>query len=103
MAAASAISGAALIVSGIKLEVPKTAELAGILKAANTGRGTLMAVATVDRNLLLSGRNIPGFSLKLIAELNAYDVLRARNLVFTPEAFEALRTGNPAGGGSAEA
>jgi ribosomal protein L4 len=37
-----------------------------------------------------AGRNIPGFLLKPVAELNAYDVLRSRRLVMVRDAFRAL-------------
>jgi large subunit ribosomal protein L4 len=87
---AKALSGTALIVSGIKMDAPKTAQLAGILRATQADGGAILAMATEDRNLLLSGRNIPNLGMKLVSELNAYDVLRARKLVFTPEAFKAL-------------
>jgi large subunit ribosomal protein L4 len=87
---AKAMSGTALIVSGIKMDAPKTAQLAGILRATETDRGAVLAVAAEDRNLFLSGRNIPDFAMKLVSELNAHDILRARKLVFTPEAFKAL-------------
>lgn len=99
---AKAESGVAMIVSGIKLDAPKTAQLAGILKATKAEGGALLAVVTADRNLVLSGRNIPNFAMRLLSDLNAYEVLRARKLVFTPEAFKALTSGS-AGGGSPEA
>jgi large subunit ribosomal protein L4 len=95
---AKALSGTAVIVSGMELKAPKTAELAGILKATKTDRGALLAVASEDRNLMLSGRNLPGFAMRLVQEMNAYEVLRARNLVFTPEAFALLKSqGSQAG------
>jgi large subunit ribosomal protein L4 len=100
---AKAMSGAALIVSGIKMEAPKTALLAGILRATETDRGAVLAVAAEDRNLFLSGRNIPNFALKLVSELNAHDILRARKLVFTPEAFKALTSEPQAAADSREA
>jgi large subunit ribosomal protein L4 len=95
---AKAISGEAVILSGLSMSAPKTSELAGVLKATKTDRGALMAVAALDQNLFLSGRNIPNFLLKRIADVNAYDVLRARSLVLTPESFKAL-----VGGGEGEA
>ncbi|HVP12310.1 MAG TPA: 50S ribosomal protein L4 [Phycisphaerae bacterium] len=100
---AKAMSGTALIVSGIKLDAPKTAQLAGILRATDTDGGALLAVAGEDRNLLLSGRNIPDFAMKQVSELNAHDVLRARKLVFTPEAFRALTSESQPTGDSREA
>lgn len=88
---AKAKSGDAFILKGLSLDAPKTKTLAGVLLATDAARGALLAVAAADRNLVLSGRNIPGFGLKAVWDLNAYDVLRARRLVFTPEAFDALR------------
>lgn len=87
---AKAQSGSAMIVRGLKLDQPKTQQLAGILKAVKVDRGALLATAQPDANLYKSGRNIPALSIKLVREVNAYDVLSARNLVFTPEAFAAL-------------
>jgi large subunit ribosomal protein L4 len=99
---AKAMSGNALIVEGVSLSEPKTSILAGMLRATKVDRGALMAIAGEDRNLLLSGRNIPRFSVKVVSDLNAYDVLRAANLVFTPEAFDALTSDpKPAGGAPA--
>jgi large subunit ribosomal protein L4 len=100
---AKALSGTALIVSGLKMEAPKTAQLAGILRATHIDGGAVLAVVAADRNLLLSGRNIPDFALKLVSDLNAYDVLRARKLVFTPEAFKALTSEPQSTGHSREA
>ncbi len=91
---AKAESGEAIILKGLKMAGPKTKELVGILRATKNDSGALLAVTEMDSNLFLSGRNIPKFGIKAVWELNAYDVLRARRLVFTAEAFEAF-TKNP--------
>lgn len=88
---AKARSGEAVILQGLKIDAPKTKELAGILRATKSNQGAILAVAAMDHNLQLSSRNIPNFGIKAVWELNAYDVLRARRLVFTTEAFEALK------------
>jgi large subunit ribosomal protein L4 len=100
---AKAMSGAAAIVEGIRFEAPKTSQMDGILRAVKAERGALLALATADPNVLKSGRNLPTLSLRLVSDMNAYDVLKARRLLFTPEAFEALlqdpeRAGAPAQG-----
>ena len=82
--------GAAVILDGLNFSAPKTKELAGILKAVRVERGALLATGKADPNLYKSGRNIPALAMKLVNELNAYDVLKARNVVFTPDAFQAL-------------
>jgi large subunit ribosomal protein L4 len=87
---AKAKDGAAVILDGLKFSAPKTKELAVILKAVKVERGALLATNKAEPNLFKSGRNIPTLAMKLVGELNAYDVLKARNVVFTPEAFKAL-------------
>lgn len=87
---AKAMSGTALIVKGADFEVPKTARFASMLKAVKAERGALMALAAEDANLVKSARNIPDVAVKLVWDLNAYDVLRCRKLIFTPEAFKAV-------------
>ena len=99
---AKALSGSTMILDGLKFEEPKTARLAGILKAIEADAGCLLAVTTDDPNMRKSGRNIPNVDMRLIWDVNAYDVLRRRRLVFTPEAFKALM-GDPMTAGRPEA
>ncbi len=100
---AKAMSGTALILEGLKFEKPQTSAMAAILDATKTRRGALLATASEDANILKSLRNIPNMEMKLVADVNAYDVLRARHLVFTPEAFKSLVTDPEKAGASAEA
>lgn len=99
---AKAKAGTAMIVNGLRFDAPKTKQLAGVLKAVKAHRGALLATGGSDVNLLKSGRNIPALSMKRIAEVNAYDVLKARHLVFTPEAFQALLADPETAGGTAK-
>jgi len=87
---AKALSGTAMIVQGMDFDAPATGKMAKLLEATHTSRGVLFALDHADPNLLKSGRNIREVSMKLVGDLNAYDVLRARHLVFTPEAFKLL-------------
>ena len=95
---AKATSGSAVIVSGLKFAEPKTSEFARVLRAVKADRGAVFASTGADENMRKSGRNIPTLAMKTIWELNAYDVLRHRSLVFTPEAFQAL-VADPNGAG----
>jgi len=47
-----------------------------------------------DQNVYLSGRNIDRAELRLVDDLNAYDVLRRRQLIFTRPAFERVVSAN---------
>lgn len=81
----------ALIVDGLKLEVPKTARVAALLRKVNADRGCVLATAAVDPILYKSGRNIPRTEVRPVAEMNAYDILSRRKLIFTREAFLVFR------------
>ncbi len=81
----------ALILDGLRFDEPKTKRFASMLKAIQADRGCLLATQGSDANLYRSGRNIPRTEVRDVAELNAYDVLARRRLVFTREAFAAFR------------
>ena len=84
-------SNQACIIEGLKFDEPKTKRLAALMQAIHVQRGCLFATQSADVNLLKSGRNIPTLDIQNVADLNAFDILRRRHLVFTRDAFEAFR------------
>ncbi|HPF39237.1 MAG TPA: 50S ribosomal protein L4 [Phycisphaerae bacterium] len=90
---AKALSGSAKILKDMAFDRPQTRKMVGLLAAADSGRSALITIGAPNDNLVKSGRNIPKVDIKLIADVNAYDVLRAKSLVFTPESFAALSSG----------
>ena len=84
-------SEAALIVDGLEFDAPKTARFAALLKNIDAERGCVFATAGVDSTLYKSGRNIPRTEICDVAELNAFDILSRRKLIFTRDAFAAFR------------
>jgi len=79
-----------LVVEGLKLEQPKTREVAKTLKAIGVDRSCLLALEGGDATLYKSARNLPRVRVRPVAELNAYDVLWPNRVVFTRPAFEAM-------------
>ncbi|MCB9852441.1 MAG: 50S ribosomal protein L4 [Phycisphaerales bacterium] len=90
---AKALSGSAKILKDMVFEKPQTKKMVGLLSAAGSPQGVLVAIDAPNENLVKSGRNLPKVDIKLMGDVNAYDVLRARSLVFTPESFAALSSG----------
>jgi large subunit ribosomal protein L4 len=86
-----------LVVDGFSCPEVKTKPVASMLSALGLTRGCVLATPEVDRNVYLSTRNIPRVVVRPVGELNAYEVLRRRKLLFTKAAFEGL----VAGGGRA--
>jgi len=88
---AKLLDGEVAVVDGISFETPKTkafAELLASLKLA--GSSCLVTVARHDETIWKSGRNLPDTNITTVSQLNAWDVLRHRRLLFTKEAFLAF-------------
>ncbi|MFQ5494190.1 MAG: 50S ribosomal protein L4 [Phycisphaerae bacterium] len=77
----------------------KTKTVASVLAAVGADRGCTLAMHQRDDNTYRSTRNIPKTAVCTIDDLNAYDVLARRKLVFTRPAFDRLveRTGGAGG------
>jgi large subunit ribosomal protein L4 len=80
----------AVVVNELRAAAPKTSEMAATLAALGVARGCLIAIENYDENLWKSARNLPGVFMKPVAEVNAYDLLRHRQLVITEPALRAL-------------
>jgi large subunit ribosomal protein L4 len=84
--------GQLTVVDKFELSEIKTKQLAGVLKALQVDKGSLIVDAGGNENLRLSIRNIPN-NLYLPPEgVNLYDVLRHPHLVLTKNAVAALVT-----------
>ena len=83
-----------MVVDGLECTEPKTKTFVTMLAALNANQGCLLALDARDRNVYLSGRNVPRADIRLLDDLNAYEVLRRRKVIFTKPAFERL-TQNP--------
>ncbi len=91
---AKIVGDEALVIDDLAVDAPKTSIVAKMLTGVGASDGCLLAVHERDENLLLSGRNIPKTEIRLVGDLNAYDILRRKKLIFSKPAFEAL-VGDP--------
>lgn len=82
-----------LVIDELSFPQPKTKFFAGMLKSLGADRGCVLALADRDEHTHRAGRNIPRTEIRLVSELNAYEVLRRRKLVFTRPALERLMQG----------
>ncbi len=68
----------------------KTKEFAGILKRLKLQGKTLAVLDGSDASILKVSRNLPRFSLIPASEVNAYDILRHKNIMLTKTAWDIL-------------
>ena len=69
---------------------PKTKPFASMLTALGVHRGCLLALDERNENVYRSGRNVPDTDIRLVEELNAYEVWLRPKVIFTKRAFERL-------------
>jgi len=80
------------VISGLAIEQPKTkivSDLLGKIGVFGDGKTycgkTLLIISQDSKNVYLSGRNIKDVDVKVVADVNAYDVIRASNIIFADE------------------
>lgn len=83
-----------LVVQGLKMDAPRTAEMAQMLDNLEIRRSCLLTVAQRDDNVYLSSRNIPHLAVLVRRDLNAYDVATRQKMLVTSEAMRALMGGS---------
>lgn len=95
--------GELVVVDKLGFEEPKTARMAGVLKALGLdGTTTLVATADHDAAVYKSGRNIAGVSVQPVRELNALSVLKPRRMLVTRDALDRIKDGTFAAGAADE-
>ena len=80
------------IVSNFEKIDPKTKTVAIFLQKLETKGKTLFVVSASNQNINLATRNIREISLSTTQNLNTLEVIRNRNLIFSKEAMDTLRT-----------
>ncbi len=78
------------VVEGMSFDKPKTKVMSGLIKAIGLQRSVLLAVGKHDANLWLSARNLQTLSVRPVRELNAYDILKHKDLLLTKDALDVL-------------
>ena len=79
-----------MVLEGLAVAKPQTKQMAALLKNLKINRTCLLTIAEQDRNLYLSSRNLQDLTVRVMADLNAYDVTARRTMVVTSEAMKAL-------------
>jgi large subunit ribosomal protein L4 len=80
------------LIDQLGFEEPKTKEMAGILKSLKlTDASLLVAVEGYNLNVYRSIRNLAGVSVLPVAELNALQILKPRQVLMTKAALDDFR------------
>ena len=78
------------LIDALSVEAPKTKEIASILKNLSIDSSLLIVVDQYDLNHYKSARNLPRVNILPVSDLNAYAVLRPKQLLVTKAAMDAF-------------
>jgi len=78
------------VIDGLTMEAPRTKVLHGVLKALGADGGCVLALDGPNEAIYKSGRNLPKIEVRQVQDLNAYEILRRKKLLFTRGAFEVV-------------
>ncbi len=79
------------VVSDLEKLQPKTKIIANLIKTLNLKGPTLLIVSAKNRNVNLASRNVQNVKVDLVTNLNAYQVIKTANLIFSKEAISAFK------------
>lgn len=83
-------AGDVIVVNELKLASHRTKDFLSAMAPLGVLEGSVLVVATSDRNLRLSSRNVPRVKLTTGENLSTYEVLWPDKLVITEEAFKVV-------------
>ena len=86
---AKAAENAILVVDGLKLDEVKTKTMKTFLDAAGVGKSVVIT-PEVEKNVVLSARNIPGVVTTTAKVLSVYDIVNAKQLVIDKAALAII-------------
>lgn len=87
--AQKAKDGSIVVLEGLTFEEPKTSRMLSLLEKIGAQR-PLVVTGELDKNAVLSVRNLPRSEASVASDLNAYAVLRCTTLVLTQDAMKKL-------------
>ncbi len=80
-----------LVIEDFDMSAPKTSQFAGLLKNLNINGRTLFVTPEINKNIYLSGRNLPGNTVMQASDINTYEVMKAGKLILTEKAVATIQ------------
>jgi len=78
------------IIDEIKLDTPKTKEMASIFQTLEMTGNVLLVIAEMDTNICLAARNLQGVEVVCADNVNTYQIVRHPQIVITKAGMEKL-------------
>ena len=79
------------VVENLQFDAPKTKDFVALTKSLQVAdKKPLIILASANKNVYLSARNLPKVNVVNVSELNTYIVLNAKTLVLTEDSVSAI-------------
>lgn len=83
--------GSLRVLDQLSFDTPRTRAMVAVLDRLGVEGKALVVTADHDQNVYKSARNVPDISTAAALDLNAYEVLRHRNVVMTRDAVQRVQ------------
>ncbi len=83
-------AGQIMVVDSITLPEIKTKGMVSFLGAMNVGKSALVVTPAVEKNVVMSARNIPGVKTTIAGIISVYEILKADKFIIDQKAVRML-------------
>lgn len=80
-----------IVLDDLKLEGIRTKDMRKVLDAVGVGSKALVVLDSLDRNVILSARNLPGVATVQAGSINTYDIMKYSTVVATKAAVTKIQ------------
>ena len=84
------LDGSLIVVDSLEMPTVKTKLFQNFLAAVGAANKSLVVTPEVNKNVILSSRNIPGLKTTIATILNAYDIMNAKTFVVDKAALTKI-------------
>lgn len=86
-----AVNGNIVVVEDLNFDTPRTKDFVAMINAMEfSNKKTLVVVGDYNKNVYLSGRNVPKSNVVAAKDLNTYEILNANQIVFLESSIDKL-------------
>jgi len=81
------------VLEDFNFDGPKTKQYVNLLNALSLGeKKTLLVLPENNKNVVLSGRNLPSTKITTVEHINTYDVMNADNVIFVESSLSKVES-----------
>ncbi len=80
-----------VLIDKLEFDFPSTKKLANLLRSLGIMESCLIVIPELNDNVWKSSRNIYNLKVRVVSDLNAYDVIKYKKLLIVKDALDSLK------------